>query len=338
MLYKFSKYHFILLVVLVFAAITNITIGSVKIPLQAISDMVFGNFEGKASWEYIVINYRIPKLITCIVIGSALSVAGMLMQTLFQNPMAEPYVLGVSSGASLGVALCVLGGSVLPLSLQQLFNSAIAVSTFALIGSVLVMTIVLFLSQRIKNSVTLLIIGLMFSSFTSAFVNVLAYLSTAEELKKFTLWNLGSLGNVGYDKLAFIVPILLIGLLLAFVMCKALNSLLLGEIYAQTLGVNLKYTKFLIILATCILVAMSTAFVGPIGFLGLAVPHITRILYKTTNHLVLLIGNVLIGSIVLVVCDIICQLPGEALALPINAVTSILGAPVVIIMLLRKRI
>ena len=338
MLFKFSKYHFILLVVLVFAAITNITIGSVKIPLQAISDMVFGNFEGKASWEYIVINYRIPKLITCIVIGSALSVAGMLMQTLFQNPMAEPYVLGVSSGASLGVALCVLGGSVLPLSLQQLFNSSIAVSTFALIGSVLVMTIVLFLSQRIKNSVTLLIIGLMFSSFTSAFVNVLAYLSTAEELKKFTLWNLGSLGNVGYDKLAFIVPILLIGLLLAFVMCKALNSLLLGETYAQTLGVNLKYTKFLIILATCILVAMSTAFVGPIGFLGLAVPHITRILYKTTNHLVLLIGNVLIGSIVLVVCDIICQLPGESLALPINAITSILGAPVVIIMLLRKRI
>ena len=203
MLFKFSKYHFILLVVLVFAAITNIIIGSVKIPLQAISDMVFGNFEGKASWEYIVINYRIPKLITCIVIGSALSVAGMLMQTLFQNPMAEPYVLGVSSGASLGVALCILGGSVLPFSMQEFFNSSIAISSFALVGSVFAMLLVLFLSQSINNSITLLVIGLMFSSFTSAFVNVLAYLSTAEELKKFSLWNLGSLGNVGFDKLIY---------------------------------------------------------------------------------------------------------------------------------------
>ena len=310
--------------------------GAIDIPMKAIWEILTQNFSGKYSWEYIILEYRLPKLMVACVVGMSLSIAGMMMQTLFQNPMAEPYVLGVSSGASLGVATCILGGSLLPVTLQNIVTSQTAIIVSALIGSVLVMLIVLAISQRLQQAATLLIVGLMFSSFTSAFVNILAYLSTAEELKKFTFWNLGSLGNISWNQLLIMIPVLFLGLLIAFGINKQLNSLLLGETYAKTLGVNIKRTKFLIILSTCILVAVCTAFVGPIAFVGLAIPHITRIVYKTTNHFTLFIGNILIGALILIVCDIICQLPGEQLLLPINAVTSILGAPLVIYLMLKR--
>lgn len=333
----YTKYHLVLLLLLLAAAFFNLTAGSVQIPVKAVGEILTGNFSGKPSWEYIVLEYRLPKLVIACFVGMSLSVAGMMMQTLFENPMAEPYVLGVSSGASLGVAICILGGSLLPFSLQNLLTNQTAIVLSALVGSVLVMLIVLTISQRIRQSATLLIVGLMFSSFTGAFVSVLAYLSTAEELKKFTFWNLGSLGNITWNQIVFIVPVLIFGLLLSFSINKSLNSLLLGANYAKTLGVNIKKTKFLIILSTCILVAVCTAFVGPIAFVGLAIPHITRIIYKTTNHFVLYVGNILTGALILVVCDIICQLPGEQLVLPINAVTSILGAPLVIYLMLKQR-
>lgn len=322
---------------LIVTAFINLTSGAVQIPIKDIGAILTNNFSGKHSWEYIVLEYRLPKLIVACIVGMSLSIAGMMMQTLFKNPMAEPYILGVSSGASLGVATCILGGSLLPIALQNVVTSQTAIIISALVGSALVMLIVLLIAQRLKQAATLLIVGLMFSSFTSAFVNILAYLSTAEELKKFTFWNLGSLGNISWNQLMLIVPVLLIGLLIAFAINKPLNSLLLGETYAQTLGVNIKRTKFLIIFATCILVAVCTAFVGPIAFVGLAIPHITRIVYKTTNHFVLFIGNILIGALILVICDIICQLPGEQFLLPINAVTSILGAPLVIYLMLKKK-
>ncbi|HLW63194.1 MAG TPA: iron ABC transporter permease [Flavobacterium sp.] len=333
----YTKYHLVLLLLLLAAAFFNLTAGSVQIPVKAVGEILTGNFSGKPSWEYIILEYRLPKLVIACFVGMSLSVAGMMMQTLFENPMAEPYVLGVSSGASLGVAICILGGSLLPFSLQNLLTNQTAIVLSALVGSVLVMLIVLTISQRIRQSATLLIVGLMFSSFTGAFVSVLAYLSTAEELKKFTFWNLGSLGNITWNQIVFIVPVLIFGLLLSFSINKSLNSLLLGENYAKTLGVNIKKTKFLIILSTCILVAVCTAFVGPIAFVGLAIPHITRIIYKTTNHFVLYVGNILTGALILVVCDIICQLPGEQFVLPINAVTSILGAPLVIYLMLKQR-
>ncbi|HUH25093.1 MAG TPA: iron ABC transporter permease [Flavobacterium sp.] len=322
---------------LIVAAFFNLTSGAVQIPLKDIGAILTNNFSGKYSWEYIVLEYRLPKLIVACIVGMSLSIAGMMMQTLFQNPMAEPYILGVSSGASLGVATCILGGSLLPIALQNVVTSQTAVIVSALVGSAVVMLIVLLIAQRLKQAATLLIVGLMFSSFTSAFVNILAYLSAAEELKKFTFWNLGSLGNISWQQLMIIVPVLFIGLFIAFTINKSLNSLLLGETYAQTLGVNIKRTKFLIIFATCVLVAVCTAFVGPIAFVGLAIPHITRIVYKTTNHFVLFIGNILIGALILVICDIICQLPGEQFLLPINAVTSILGAPLVIYLMLKKK-
>lgn len=337
MLLKYSKYHLIFFLLLLTAAVLNLMIGSVRIPIPDILDVLTGNFEGKASWEYIILEYRLPKLITAIIVGMSLSIAGMMMQTLFQNPMAEPYILGVSSGASLGVALCILGKSLFSLSVQNNLSSNAAVILFALIGSISVMLIVLGISQKIKQIATLLIVGLMFSSFTSAFVNILAYFSTAEELRKFTFWNLGSLGNISWEQLSFIVPLLLLTLLVSFLLNKPLNALLLGEGYAKSMGLNIKRNKFLIILVTCLLVAVCTAFVGPIAFIGLAVPHITRIVYKTTNHFTLFVGNLIIGALILVFCDIICQLPGEQFVLPINAITSILGAPLVIFLLLKKR-
>lgn len=334
---KYSKYHLLFLVLLAIAAVLNLVIGSVRIPVSAILEIVSGNFSGKASWEYIVLEYRLPKLVIACVVGAALSIAGMMMQTLFQNPMAEPYILGVSSGASLGVAICILGKSLFSLTLQNYLTGNITIILFALAGSVLVMFIILGISQRIKQIATLLIVGLMFSSFTSAFVNVLAYFSTAEELKKFTFWNLGSLGNISWQQIYFIVPILCAALAGSFLLNKSLNTLLMGEGYARSMGLNIKKIKFLIILVTCMLVAVCTAFVGPIAFIGLAVPHITRIIYKTTNHFHLFTGNIIMGALILITCDIICQLPGEQFVLPINAVTSILGAPLVIYLILRNR-
>lgn len=337
MLTKYSQYHLLFFAALLVAALLNLLVGSVQIPVKDVLAILTNQFSGKESWSYIVLEYRLPKLIVAFFVGISLSIAGMMMQTLFQNYMAEPYILGVSSGASLGVAICILGASLLPVGLQSLVTNQSAVIASALIGSTLVMLIVLTISQRLKQSATLLIAGLMFSSFTSAFVSVLAYLSTAEELQKFTFWNLGSLGNVPYNQIVIIIPVLIIGLTIAFIMNKPLNSLLLGENYAKTVGVNIKKVKFLIIFSTCILVAVCTAFVGPIAFVGLAVPHITRMVYKTTNHFVLFIGNLLIGALILILCDIICQIPGDQLMIPINAVTSILGAPLVIYLLLKRQ-
>lgn len=337
MVAKYSKYHLLFLVLLVIAAVLNLVIGSVRIPVMDVLEIVSGNFSGKASWEYIVLEYRLPKLVIACVVGAALSIAGMMMQTLFQNPMAEPYILGVSSGASLGVAICILGKSLFSLGFQDYLTGNIAIILFALGGSILVMFIILGISQRIKQIATLLIVGLMFSSFTSAFVNVLAYFSTAEELKKFTFWNLGSLGNISWQQISFIVSILCAALAGSFLLNKSLNTLLMGQGYAKSMGLNIKKIKFLIILVTCMLVAVCTAFVGPIAFIGLAVPHITRIIYKTTNHFHLFTGNIIIGALILITCDIICQLPGEQFVLPINAVTSILGAPLVIYLILRNR-
>jgi len=334
---RYSKYHVFFFILLLIAAVFNLVIGSVRIPVNDVLAVLSNNFTGKASWEYIILEYRLPKLVIACLVGMSLSVAGMMMQTLFQNPMAEPYILGVSSGASLGVAICILGQSLFSLSIKDYFSGNFAIIIFALAGSITTMLIILGVSQRIKQIATLLIVGLMFSSFTSAFVNVLAYFSTAEELKRFTFWNLGSLGNISWQQMSFIAPLLLGTIAASFLLNKSLNMLLMGENYAKSMGINLKKTKFIIILVTCMLVAVCTAFVGPIAFVGLAVPHITRMIYKTTNHFQLFTGNIILGALILVLCDIICQLPGEQFVLPINAVTSILGAPLVIYLILKNR-
>lgn len=310
----------------------NIGLGSVNIPISAIFDSLAGS-EIKKSWETILWNYRLPKAITAIVVGIGLSVAGLLMQTLFRNPMAGPYVLGLTSGSSLGVAFVIMGSAFLPSFLLSSYGVVVASS----LGGLLVLLLVLLVSQQLRDTMAILVVGLMFGSFSSAFVSVLTYFSTAEELKRFTFWSMGSLANLSWEAVFILVVTTLIGMLLALLCVKSLDAMLLGENYAKSLGVNYAKFRIIIIIATSILSGSITAFVGPIAFVGLAVPHLARMLFQTSNHLVLFLGTIIIGALLLLFCDTVSQLPGTNYMLPINAITSIIGAPIVVWLLLKKR-
>ena len=335
---KKHTFLFILLViVLVVLFFTNISLGSVSIPVKEIINSFLGNMMQKDSWEIILWNFRLPKAFTAILVGMALSISGLLMQTLFRNPLAGPYVLGLSSGASLGVAFVILGAGFLPSFLANLFLSSYGIVLASGLGSGFVLIAVLAVSQKLKDTMAILIVGLMFGSLTSAVVSVLSYFSTAEQLQKFTFWSLGSLANLSWNELSLLFIITFIGITLSFLVIKPLDALLLGEKYAKSLGVNFKKTRYIIIFATSILAGSITAFVGPIAFIGLAVPHIAKLLFQTSNHFILFWSTLLIGAIILLFCDIIAQCPGYDITLPINAVTSIIGAPIVIWLLIRKR-
>nr|WP_236564888.1 iron ABC transporter permease [Flavobacterium sp. MK4S-17] len=317
--------------------VINISFGSVSIPFKDVFTSLAGNGAQKTTWEYIILNYRLPKAITAIITGIGLSVSGLLMQTLFRNPLAGPYVLGLSSGASLGVAFVILGSGLLPAFLSGFLLSPYGTVIASVAGSSLVLLAVLVVAQRLKDTMAILIVGLMFGSFTSAIVGVLTYFSTAEQLKKYTFWSLGSLGNLPWHNIALLGASCLAGLIVAAICIKPLNALLLGERYAKSLGINFNRTRLLIIIATSIMAGSITAFTGPVAFIGLAVPHMAKLIFKTSNHLILFWGTLLTGAGILLLCDTITQLPGTDLTLPINAVTSIVGAPVVIWLLLRKR-
>jgi len=321
-----------LLLFLAAVFLLNLSLGSVKIPNSEIVNSIFGK-EIKTSWEIILWNYRLPKAITAIMVGFGLSASGLLMQTLFRNPLAGPYVLGLSSGSSLGVAFVIMGSSILP----SFFVSEIGIVLASSIGSFIVLTAVLIVSKKIKDTMSILIVGLMFGSFTSAIVSVLSYFSTAEELQKFTFWAMGSLSNLSWNAIFILLTCTLLGLFLSLISQKALNSLLLGENYAKSLGIKFSKTRFIIIIATSILVGSITAFAGPIAFIGLAVPHIAKLTFQTSNHFVLFWSTLLIGAILMLLCDIVSQLPGSDFTLPINAITSIIGAPMVVWLLLRKQ-
>lgn len=312
--------------------ILNIGVGAVTIPLHAIIDSILGKAI-KSSWETILWSYRLPKAITAVLVGVGLSVSGLLMQTLFRNPMAGPYVLGLTSGSSLGVACVIMGSAFLPSFLISDFGIVAASS----IGGLLVLLLVLLVSQRLIDTMAILVVGLMFGSFSNAFVSVLTYFSTAEELKRFTFWSMGSLSNLSWDALWILSACSLVGLLLSLLCVKSLDALLLGENYAKSLGVNYGKFKVVILIATSLLTGSVTAFVGPIAFIGLAVPHLARMVFQTSNHLVLFFGTLLLGAILLLFCDTVAILPGTNYVLPINAVTSMVGAPVVVWLLLRKR-
>nr|WP_317167933.1 iron ABC transporter permease [Flavobacterium jejuense] len=326
-----------LLILLVFLMLLNISLGSIKIPFKEVINCLLGNDASKSSWEYIILNFRLPKAITAILVGIALSISGLLMQTLFRNPLAGPYVLGLSSGASLGVAIVVLGAGILPLSISRVFTSSYGLVLASGIGSSLVLLAVLFVSQRLKDTMSILIVGLMFGSLTSAIVSVLSYFTTAEQLQKYTFWQMGSLGNLSWHDVSFLSIITFIGISLSFLVIKPLDALLLGEKYANSLGVNFKKTRYIILFATSILTGSITAFVGPIAFIGLAVPHIAKLLFQTSNHFILFWSTSLLGAIILLFCDIVAQFPGNDITLPINAITSIIGAPIVVWLLVRKR-
>tara|TARA_B100000809_G_C15130418_1_gene528172 strand:- start:1013 stop:1987 length:975 start_codon:yes stop_codon:yes gene_type:complete len=316
--------------------VVNISLGSVSIPFSEVIKSVFGHSENE-SWQYIIQDYRLPKAFTAILVGSGLGISGLLMQTLFRNPLAGPFVLGISSGASLGVALVILGSGLFGGVFASLLISKWTIVIAASLGSFLVLLAVLLVSSKVRDTMAILIIGLMFGSITAAIVSVLAYFSSAEQLQQYIFWGFGSLGNLSWNELFIFFAIYLLGLLLAIFSIKALNTFLLGENYAKSLGLNVKKSRFIIIIATSLLAGTITAFAGPIAFIGLAIPHMTRQLFNTSNHKTLLPAVFLFGAIVMLICDSIAQLPSSDYTLPINAITSLIGAPVVVWLLVRQR-
>ncbi|MEN9488411.1 MAG: hypothetical protein RL494_676 [Bacteroidota bacterium] len=315
----------------------NISLGQISIPFKEVFKSILGFQANKETWEYIIFNYRLPKAITAILAGMGLSISGLLMQTLFRNPLAGPYVLGLSSGSSLGVAFVILGASYLPSFMASCFLSSYGIILASCLGSLLVLVFVLLVSKRLRDTMSILIVGLMFSSFSGAIISVLTYFSSAGALQKFTFWSMGNLGNLSWNQIVLLSITVLLGLFLSILNIKSLDALLLGENYARSMGVNFKKSKFLIIIATSILAGSITAFAGPIAFVGLAVPHIAKMIFKTSTHYTLFFGTLLCGASLMLLCDLISQMPGMNVTLPINAITSIIGAPIVIWLLVRKR-
>ncbi len=314
----------------------DISLGSVYIPIEEVFNIVIGGDPEKISWQNIILKFRIPRALTAIAVGAALAVSGLQMQTLFRNPLAGPFVLGISSGASLGVALLMLSGSLMT---SSIFTSGLGnwlTVLAASLGSGLVLILVVAVSIRVRDSMTLLIIGLMFGSLTGAVVSILQYFSTGEEIQLYLFWTFGSLGGLNINELQVLGIIVIIGLAVTVGILKPLNALLLSENYARSMGINIRSSRLLIVLSTSLLAGSVTAFCGPIAFIGLAVPHLARLLFDTSDHKILLPAVALTGIIVMLVCDIISQVPGSQSILPINAITSLLGAPVVIWIILSK--
>ncbi len=315
--------------------VLNISLGSIHIPFDQIISVLIGGEADKASWANIILNFRLPKALSAIAVGAGLAISGLQMQTLFRNPLAGPFVLGISSGASLGVALLLLAGiSVAGIGFVS-FNGWLVVLA-ASAGSAMVLLLVMTVSIRVQDSMTLLIVGLMFGSLTGAIVSILQYFSTGEEVQVYLFWTFGSLGGLNWDEVFILLSILALGVLLSIFLIKPLNALLLSENYARSLGLNVKQARLLIILSTSLLAGSITAFCGPIAFIGLAVPHLTRLLFNTSDHKVLIPSVAMTGAIVMLICDMVAQLPGSDMILPINAITSLLGAPVVIWIIMRR--
>lgn len=326
-----------MLILLAVALLFNISFGSANIPVKHIFSSLFNGEIENESWHYILWNYRLPKAFTAIVAGGGLALSGLLMQTLFRNPLAGPFVLGISSGASLGVAILIMGSSMFSGFLAYELVNSFSLALAASFGSFLVLLVVLSVASKVKDTMALLIIGLMFGSITAAFVSVLSYFTSSEELQRYIFWTFGSLGDVSWAQLGVLVVIVFLGIILCIGSLKSLNAFLLGENYAQSMGVHIKKSRYRIIIATALIAGSITAFAGPIAFVGLAVPHITRQFFNTTNHNILMPAVFFSGAILMLVCDLIAQLPNSANVLPINVITSFIGAPVVIWLLIRKQ-
>lgn len=318
-----------LLLVILF--VLDLLIGSVHIPLRDILGAIVGADVDPAT-RLIVLDIRLVKAIVAILAGMALSVSGLQMQTLFRNPLAGPYVLGINSGASLGVALFILGMPLLGIATNSTLSS-IGTAGAAWLGSALILAFVASVSTRIKDIMVILILGMMISSGVSAVVQILQYLSNEEALKSFVIWTMGSLGDVTSNQLHLMFPAVLIGLVVSVAVIKPLNLLLLGEQYARTMGLNVRRSRYLIFLSTTLLAGTVTAFCGPIGFVGLAIPHIARMLFSNADHRILLPASALCGAVVLLTCDII----SKWLTLPINTITALLGIPIVIWVVIRNK-
>jgi iron complex transport system permease protein len=318
-----------LLVLLFSCFLADLFLGSVTIPAQDILSVIFGGEASQPEWATIVRDFRVPRAVTAVFAGLALSLAGLQMQTIFRNPLAGPYVLGISSGASLGVALLVMGAFLLFPGREMNFSTG-GIITAAWIGSGLIMLLLLLVSFRVKDIMTILILGILFGSITIAIVSILQYFTHESLLKTFIVWTLGSLGNVTREQLPVLAGSLGAGVLLSALSIKILNAMLLGENYARSIGINVTTGRILLFISTSILAGTVTAFCGPIGFIGIAVPHIARLIWRSADHRILIPAVMIIGAIVLLISDMISQLPGTDRLLPINSVTALLGIPVVI--------
>lgn len=319
--------------VLVALLTLDLVLGSVRIPMRDVLQSLLGYTDNTLA-QSIVSNYRLPKAITAILAGAALSVSGLLMQTIFRNPLAGPYVLGISSGASLGVALVVLGSSALGLGF---WVGQLGVVLAAMMGAMLVLLLILAVSMRIRDIMTILILGMMFGSAASAITSILQFFSDESSLKSYVLWTMGSVSGVSGDRLTLFAIIIAVGIVLALLLARPLNVLNLGENYAKTLGYNVISIRFLAFLSTSLLAGAAAAFCGPIGFIGLAVPHIVKISLRTSNHTALLPATLITGGNMLLLCDLLAQLPGSDLVFPINSMAALMGIPVVIYVIFKNK-
>jgi iron complex transport system permease protein len=320
--------------------VLDLALGSVRIPPLAVLKILFTHQAVEEGWDFIVLQIRLPKALTAIVVGSGLAVSGLQMQTLFRNPLAGPSVLGLSAGASLGVAMLLLAGGsgASAYVIRQLgLGGSWALVGAATAGAALVMGLVLVLSARVRDNVVMLIVGMMLGSITLAIVSLWQYFSAPEQIQEYLLWTFGALGGVTGPQLVVLAAVVGVGLLGAFASAKPLNALMLGETYARSLGLTIGRSRTLIIASTSLLAGSITAFCGPIGFVGIAVPHLVRGLFSTADHRVLLPAACLAGAALMLLCDCLTQLPGSQAALPVSVVTSLLGAPVVLWVVLRRR-
>ena len=311
--------------------VVDLSVGAVPIPIREVLAALTGSGNDPVTTK-IILNIRLLKAVVALLAGAALAVSGLQMQTLFRNPLAGPYVLGISSGASLGVAIFLLGAPLLGLTGHPLI-STLGIAGAAWIGSALILMLIAAVSRRIKDIMVILILGMMFSSGVGAVVQILQYLSNEAALKSFVVWTMGSLGDVTFNQLAVLIPSIIAGLLLAVITIKPLNLLLFGEEYAVTMGLNIRRSRGLLFLSTTLLAGTVTAFCGPIGFIGLAMPHVTRMLFRNSDHRVLVPGTVLSGAAVLLLCDLVSKM----FTLPINAITALLGIPIVVWVVLRNK-
>lgn len=311
--------------------LSDLVWGSIRIPLTDVLS-VFGGCRENVINSEIIMNFRLPKAITAVLAGASLSVAGLMMQTLFRNSLADPYILGVSSGASLGVALVMMAASILPVAFV---SSGWALIFAAIIGATVVLVLVVGVSFKVNNAVSLLIVGLMFGTIAGSLVSVLQNFSNPDAIKLFVMWTFGSLSAVTWNYMQVLLPVVLMGLSIAFFLQKRLDGLLLGENYARGLGVSIVRTRFLIVVTTGLLAGGITAFTGPIAFVGVAIPHIARGIFRTSSHKLLLPATVLCGASLILLCDIISQIP--TYTLPINTISALFGAPIIIWIILKKR-
>ena len=315
----------------------NLTTGSVQIPFADILDILCGRFTGKESWEYIILENRLPQTLTAILCGASLSVCGLMLQTAFRNPLAGPDVFGISSGTGLGVALVMLllGGTVS----TSIFTVSgfLAILTAAFVGAIAVTALILFLSTLVRNSVLLLIVGIMVGYVSSSAVSLLNFFASEEGVKSYMVWGMGNFGGVSMNHIPLFSILCLIGIIASFLLVKPLNILLLGPQYAESLGISTRQIRNILLVVVGLLTAITTAFCGPISFIGLAIPHIARLLFRTENHQILLPGTVLSGAVIALLCNFICYLPGESGIIPLNAVTPLIGAPVIIYVIIQRR-